>query len=185
MIHFLKIRPFTSPLCPLFLIPGKLPLSKTWFNHHLKQILIKSNLSPERYSAHSFRIGAATSAANQGISSSSLQQMGRWSSSAFTSYIRPDINTVLSNQRSLKPWCRKVMHITGGGCIICSLFWVVLDIQITSHLNTHLGTLLSHCLRGLSDPAWSEGSHTCFATYACTLYLLSVQRTLISVCHAT
>ena len=72
MIKFLKIRPSTSPRCPLFLIPGKRPLSKTWFNHHLKQILIKSNLSPEQYTAHSFRIGAATSAANQGISSSSL-----------------------------------------------------------------------------------------------------------------
>ena len=102
MIKYLKIRPSTSPRCPLFLIPGKLPLSKTWFNRHLKQILTKSNLSPEHYTAHSFRIGAATSAANQGISSSSLQQMGRWSSSAFTSYIRPDINTILLNQRSLK-----------------------------------------------------------------------------------
>lgn len=49
------------------------------------------------------RIGAATSGADQGFSSTSLQQLGLWSSSAHTSYIRPDIDAVLPNQRSLKP----------------------------------------------------------------------------------
>ena len=103
MVKYLHIRPNFGPLSPLFLIQGNFPLSKIWFNHHFRQVLINSGLSPQLYSGHSFRIAAATSAANQGISTASLQQLGRWSSSAYTSYIRPDVNTVLANQRLLKP----------------------------------------------------------------------------------
>ncbi|TNN86262.1 hypothetical protein EYF80_003679 [Liparis tanakae] len=44
------------------------------------------------------RGGAATSEASQGISASTLQRMGRWSSSAGGSYIRPDLDTMLSNR---------------------------------------------------------------------------------------
>ncbi|XP_034086278.1 uncharacterized protein LOC117555511 [Gymnodraco acuticeps] len=102
MIKFLHLRSSTNPLSPLFLLPGNIPLTKHRFNYYLKQILSKSGLSPQLFSGHSFRIGAATSAAIQGVSSSSLQQLGRWSSSAFTSYIRPDISAVLAIQRSLK-----------------------------------------------------------------------------------
>lgn len=67
---------------------------------HLKLVLIKAKLSLHYYTGHSFRIGAATTAANQGIS---CTQLGRWSSSAFSSYIRPDVSDILANQRSLKP----------------------------------------------------------------------------------
>ncbi|XP_034091666.1 uncharacterized protein LOC117559108 [Gymnodraco acuticeps] len=103
MIKFLQLRPTSNPLSPLFLISGNYPLTQRQFNIYLKQVLIKSGLSPLLYTGHSFRIGAATSAANQGVSSSSLQQLGRWSSSAFSSYIRPDLNAVLAIQRSLQP----------------------------------------------------------------------------------
>lgn len=104
-----------SPFCPftsmikylqislLFLIPGNIPLSKSQFNYYSRQVLIKSSISPQHYSEHSFGIGVTTSAANQGISSSSLQHLGCWSSSTYTFYIRPDISAVLANQRRLNP----------------------------------------------------------------------------------
>lgn len=103
VIRYTQIRPHASPLSPLFLIRGNLPLSNPWFNYHLKQVLIKRKLSPQQYSGCSFRIGAATPAANQSISSASLQQLECWSSSAYAPYICPDISTIIANQRSLKP----------------------------------------------------------------------------------
>ena len=46
-------------------------------------------LSAVGFSPHSFRIGAATSAAIGGMSIENIQNMGRWRSSAVNSYIRP------------------------------------------------------------------------------------------------
>uniref|UniRef100_A0AAV2J1N3 Tyr recombinase domain-containing protein n=1 Tax=Knipowitschia caucasica TaxID=637954 RepID=A0AAV2J1N3_KNICA len=72
-------------------------------NHtaQLKSVLLLCNLSPHLYTAHSFRIGAATRAASLGLPHSALQQLGRWSSSALSSYIRPDTSTILAAQRLL------------------------------------------------------------------------------------
>ncbi|XP_071144984.1 uncharacterized protein [Mytilus edulis] len=50
-----------------------------------KQVL---QVDTRYYKAHSFRIGAATSAAAKGIPHSVIQGMGRWKSSAFMKYIR-------------------------------------------------------------------------------------------------
>uniref|UniRef100_G3Q7Q9 Tyr recombinase domain-containing protein n=1 Tax=Gasterosteus aculeatus TaxID=69293 RepID=G3Q7Q9_GASAC len=101
MLGYLRVKPTAGPTTPLFLTPGNAPLSRTWFRHHLNIVLTRSHLSPHHYSGHSFRIGAATSASNQGIPGTTLQQMGRWSSSAVTSYIRPDLTMILAKQRAL------------------------------------------------------------------------------------
>lgn len=44
-------------------------------------------LDPKFYKGHSFRIGAATSAAARGIPLSVIQNMGRWKSDSFMRYI--------------------------------------------------------------------------------------------------
>ena len=46
------------------------------------------------YSGHSFRIGAATTAALAGIEDSTIKMLGRWESSAYQRYLRTPRETL-------------------------------------------------------------------------------------------
>lgn len=102
MVKFLKIRPRTPKYAPLFILPNGAPLSKARFRTHLTTVIKSCSLSPLLYTGHSFRIGAATTAAERGISTSAIKIMDRRSSSAFESYIRPDSKTILEAQQALQ-----------------------------------------------------------------------------------
>ena len=73
---------------PLFIRPGGHPVSKNVFIENLDLSLAWAGLSYTKYKGHSFRIGAATTAAMQGVSDEQIQRMGRWKSQAFKKYIR-------------------------------------------------------------------------------------------------
>ena len=45
-------------------------------------------LNPSVYKGHSFRIGAASHAAERGMSDAQIRILGRWKSNAFLKYIR-------------------------------------------------------------------------------------------------
>ncbi|XP_039527431.1 uncharacterized protein LOC120479218 [Pimephales promelas] len=77
-----------SPLEPLFIDDSNKPVTRFWFQKHLKSVLQLSGIPAENFSSHSFRIGAATSAAQKGLSQQQIQALGRWSSDAFQTYIR-------------------------------------------------------------------------------------------------
>ena len=72
MLKYVKMRSPSGPLSPLFITPTNNPMSQSWFSHHLAQVVAKYDLPSGRYSGHSFRIGAATSAALQGVSKLSM-----------------------------------------------------------------------------------------------------------------
>ncbi len=63
--EYLRLRIFQarSPLEPLFLDHAGKPASRTWFQKHLKAVLLSAGISARNFSSHSFRIGAATSVA--------------------------------------------------------------------------------------------------------------------------
>jgi len=73
---------------PFFLYKNGQPLTKSTFTARIRQALQAIGLPQENFAGHSFRIGAATSAAQAGIEDSVIRKMGRWSSSAFLAYIR-------------------------------------------------------------------------------------------------
>lgn len=73
---------------PLFRQRNGKPLTKTWFIEEVRQTLSTLGYRPDLYAGHSFHIGAATAAAASGVEDSTIQALGRWSSTAFLSYIR-------------------------------------------------------------------------------------------------
>ncbi|KAL1282097.1 hypothetical protein QQF64_000900 [Cirrhinus molitorella] len=101
MLNYLKIRPRTSDNSPLFIHSNGFPMTKRWFRIHLSTTLTAAGLSPDIFTSHSFRIGAATTAAERGVPESTIKLLGRWSSSAYETYIRSDYHKVLDAQQSL------------------------------------------------------------------------------------
>ena len=73
---------------PLFMLSDGRPLSRQLLVHNLRSVLAEANVDCARYSGHSFRIGAATTAIARGISESTVQTLGRWASDSFKRYIR-------------------------------------------------------------------------------------------------
>ncbi|KAF4118480.1 hypothetical protein G5714_000531 [Onychostoma macrolepis] len=61
---------------------------------------LRSQIIAERYTAHSLRIGAATTAASSSPVST-LMAMGRWSSVAYERYLRPDARAILEAQKAM------------------------------------------------------------------------------------
>jgi len=64
------------------------PLTKARFVELVRSALTRAGVPVRGYSGHSFRIGAATTAAQAGVPDSVIQALGRWSSHAFLQYIR-------------------------------------------------------------------------------------------------
>ncbi|XP_054831298.1 uncharacterized protein LOC129326975 [Eublepharis macularius] len=65
------------------------PLTKYQFWAVTGRALGKLGFSGVRFATHSFRIGAASTAAAMGYPGPEIQKVGRWRSSAYRSYIRP------------------------------------------------------------------------------------------------
>ena len=64
------------------------PALKPWFIEQLREVLTAVGLPRQQYAGHSFRIGAATTAAIARVENSTIQTLGRWHSSAYLQYIR-------------------------------------------------------------------------------------------------
>ena len=75
---------------PLFMLNNK-PVSLHYYNEKLKLILKILGEDSERYSSHSFRIGATSYWASKGLSELQIKQLGRWKSDAIFKYLRGPI----------------------------------------------------------------------------------------------
>ena len=73
---------------PFFRFSDHTPLTKARFVTKVREALTSAGVDCSGYSGHSFRIGAATTAARAGVADSVIQTLGRWTSAAFLGYIR-------------------------------------------------------------------------------------------------
>ena len=87
LLAYMAVRPLGLS-GPLFCFPDGSPLCRDHLIKEVRSILAAKGLNPAHYSGHSFRIGAATSAAAAGIPDHAIKMLGRWSSSAYTLYLR-------------------------------------------------------------------------------------------------
>lgn len=77
----------------LFVRSDNSPITRSQFDKQLHACLAFCKLDSSRYKGHSFRIGAASYAAEQGCSDAKICSMGRWKSAAFRKYVRSNIVT--------------------------------------------------------------------------------------------
>jgi hypothetical protein len=73
---------------PLFQTLDGHAVSRKTFSDFLSLVFRSCGLDSSKYKGHSFRIGAATFAADCGFSDTQIRLMGRWKSDAFRKYIR-------------------------------------------------------------------------------------------------
>eukprot|EP00731_Ephydatia_muelleri_P033273 Em0027g21a len=81
---------------PFFMFEDKRPLTRDRFVGEMRKALEQAGVTAKQYSGHSFRIGAATTAASCGLQDSLIKTLGRWESAAYAVYIRTPITDLCS-----------------------------------------------------------------------------------------
>ena len=86
---------------PLFKLRDGRFLTKDLFITRVRSALSVLGYDKSSYAGHSFRIGAATTAAERGIEDSVIKMLGRWESSAYQLYVRASQQVLSSISRRL------------------------------------------------------------------------------------
>ena len=73
---------------PLFCMANGAYLTRDLFVSEVRKALVAAGVDQSKYSGHSFRIGAATTAASAGIADSTIKTLGHWESAAYQLYVR-------------------------------------------------------------------------------------------------
>lgn len=79
------------------------PYTKPAFLTEFRSLLHRAGLRPDAYAGHSLRIGGATAAAEAGLPTHLIKQLGRWTSDCFLLYTRLRPATVTAATRLLLP----------------------------------------------------------------------------------
>lgn len=86
---------------PLFRFRDCRALTREVFVDKVRSALSILGYDASTYAGHSFRIGAATTAAGKGIEDSVIKMLGRWESSAYQLYVRSSREMLSSISRRL------------------------------------------------------------------------------------
>jgi len=85
--------PLDAPLFSRFTQFGYLEkqfFTRKWFVDNVRDLLVLVGINPEEFNGHSFRRGAAHSAAAAGMTNDEIKQLGRWKSDAYKLYTGHD-----------------------------------------------------------------------------------------------
>ena len=86
---YIDLRPAAPANTPLFIFQDGTFLTRPSLTRHLRLLLQPiEGVTPTSFASHSFRIGAATTAAAAGLPDWQIQARGRWTSDCYTRYIR-------------------------------------------------------------------------------------------------
>ena len=86
MLNYLAVRGQQEG--PLFIFRNGTYLTRQRLVAAVRLAIGRAGLDPSKYCGHSFRIGAATTAAKKGLEDSVIKTLGRWRSLAYLEYIR-------------------------------------------------------------------------------------------------
>ena len=86
---------------PFFRFSDGKPLTRSRLVAKLKESIQAAGVNCAAYSGHSFRSGAATTAARQGIGDATIKMLGRWKSSAYQLYIKTPREQLAAVSRAL------------------------------------------------------------------------------------
>ena len=76
---------------PLFITKSAMPITRLQFWTVLKKCLNKLSRDAANFGMHSFRIGRCTDMVRDGYSDEKIKKIGRWKSTAFRAYNRPEV----------------------------------------------------------------------------------------------
>ncbi|XP_077779102.1 integrase/recombinase xerD homolog [Podarcis muralis] len=76
---------------PLLIHADGLPLTRHQFTRVMRLALAACGLPPADFAAHSFRIGAATTAMHLGLTAERIKDLGSWKSDAYKRYVRKNL----------------------------------------------------------------------------------------------
>lgn len=103
IINYIGIRPPDPG--PLFVRTSGTPLTRAYLVSCLQAAIRQAGREDSAYNGHSFRSGAATTAAQNGLEDSLIQTLGRWRSDAFKLYIKIPQAQLASISRTLARTC--------------------------------------------------------------------------------
>lgn len=86
LLNYLVVR--GTRVGPLFQFQDGRFLTRLRLVEELWRVLSEAGIDSSKFSGHSFRIGAATTAAAKGMEDSVIKTLGRWRSLAYLDYIR-------------------------------------------------------------------------------------------------
>ncbi len=100
---FIGRRPVSKGSHPLFVNKSGVPITPKVFNAMLRSVLRRLNFEDiMRYSAKSFRVGAASEAFSLECAPDEIKGLGRWNSDAFMVYIRSGVRAERARKTQAK-----------------------------------------------------------------------------------